>query len=134
MSTRKRCSEMENLIGKWSISHDEESFFGVFSSAEEAITEGRKHGERKFWIGQCVSPTPPENLFCENCIESWINNVVLEHNDYLGEWAEGALETTRKQREELANLIQPVIAAWLDRHNLRPTHFNIDPVSVQKIV
>ena len=124
----------KDLNGKWSISRDEESYLGVFDSAEEAITEGRSlYGERRFWIGQVVPPRPPESFFGEDSIESWIDNEVLENDDYAGEWAEGAIPATKEQRQELAEQIRPLIAAWLDKHGLRPTHFNIDYTSVRQV-
>jgi hypothetical protein len=123
----------KDINGKWSLSGDEESYFGVFDSAEEAIVEGRAvYGGRKFWIGQAVPPVAPETLFDEGSIESWIDREVLEHDDYAGEWAEGSVAATREQRVELAEQIRPLIAAWLDKYCLRPTHFNIDYTSVRK--
>lgn len=120
------------LSGKWSISTNEENYHGTFDTVEEAIEEGKQYGDT-FWVGQCVSPTQPEDLFDGWSIESWIENSVYEHDDYLGDWAEDAVDASKEQREELAAEIRPLIAAWLDRHKLRPTHWNIDPASVRRI-
>lgn len=124
-----RCS---TLAGKWAISTNEENYHGTFDTVEEAIEEGKQYGG-VFWVGQCVSPTQPEELFDGWSIESWLENSVFEHDDYAGEWAEGAVASSKEQREELAAEIRPLIAAWLDRYKLRPTHWNIDPVSVRRI-
>lgn len=118
--------------GKWSISTDHERYYGEYATKNEAIAEART-GEGRHWVGQCVPPIQPEELFTGNEVEWWINHVVLEHNDYCGEWAEGALDTDRKERDELAAEIRPIIAAWLDRNKLRPTHWNIDPNTVEEV-
>ena len=114
------------------MSTDGEIYHGVFDTKEEAIAEGVTYG-RDFFVGQCVAPVSPELLFDGDTIESWIDNEVLCHDDYSGEWAEDALRTTREQREQLAGVIRLSISQWLDINKLRPTHFNIDPVSVEEI-
>lgn len=118
-----------SLTGKWSISQDEENYHGQFDTLEEAITEGIQYGT--FFVGQCVAPTPPEELFDGEVILHWLEYQVREHDDYAGEWADGAVDASREQRSELADEMRPLIAAWLDRHALRPTHWNIDPQSVR---
>lgn len=125
-----------SIEGKWSISTNGENYSGTFDTAEEAIEEGKQYGEWNggtFWVGQCVAPIQPEDLFDGWSIDNWLENDVYEHDDYAGEWAEGAVNASKDQCEELAAEIRPLIAAWLDRHGLRPTHFNVDPASVRKI-
>lgn len=126
-------SHCSTLSGKWSISTNEEEYDGTFGTMEEAIEEGKAAGYGAFWVGQCVSPTKPEDLFDGWSIESWLENSVYVHEDYMGDWAEGAVDASKEQREELAGDIRPLIAAWLDRHKLRPTHWNIDPATVRRI-
>jgi hypothetical protein len=118
-----------SLIGKWSISRNEENYYGLFETLEEAIEEGIQYGT--FWAGQCVAPIAPEQLFDGNVLRDWIDQHVLEHDDYAGEWADGAVDASREELNELAEELRPLIAAWLDRHALRPTHWNIDPQSVR---
>ncbi len=117
---------------KWAISTDGESYQHQFDTIEDAIAEGKHHG-RRFFVGKCVAPEPPENLFDRWSVDRWIDSEVREHEDYSGEWAADAIPATREQQNELAEQIRPVIAAWLDRHKLRPTFWNIDPASVCEI-
>lgn len=121
------------LSGKWSISTNEELYHGTFDTVQDAIEEGKADGNGVFWVGQCMAPAQPETLFDEWDVERWIERSVWEHDDYMGEWAEGSFDPSREQMEDLATDIRPVIAAWIDRHGLRPTHWNIDPASVRKI-
>ena len=121
-----------SMAGKWSISTDQERYHGEYETKEEAIAEART-GCGLHWVGQCVDPTPPENLFTGDDIEHWIDNVVREHDDYAGDWAEDALATDCEQRSILAEMIRPVIAAWLDQYGLRPTHWSIDPNTVEEV-
>lgn len=118
--------------GKWSISTNGETYFGEFTM-EEAIEEASTYGF-PCWVGKCVPPIQPEELFTEWTLMDWLDNYVREHDDYAGEWAEGSVNPNNVQLKELAAEIRPIIAAWLDRHDLRPTFFNIiDPDSVRKI-
>jgi len=114
---------------KWSISSDGEHYRGQYDTLEQAAQEGTVlHG--RFWVGQCSAPIPPENLFDRDIVDHWIEGV-LEHEDYSGDWADGPWNASRERRAELAKQMQPVIAAWLDRHGLRPRHWNIDPMTVR---
>lgn len=122
----------DSITGKWSISTNEEHYHGTFDTMDEAIEEGKTY-HRTFWVGQCRTPEQPENLFDGYSVLRWLEGEVYEHDDYSGDWAEGAVDATVEQCEELSNEITPLIAAWLDRHNLRPRHWLIDPVSVRKI-
>jgi len=42
-----------------------------------------------------------------------------------GDHAEDWDMSTKEQRAELEREVRSVMAAWLDRHNLRPTFFNV---------
>lgn len=121
-----------SMAGKWAISTDQERYSGEYDSKEDAISEARTYSNT-CWVGQCVAPTPPEDLFTGYSVERWIEVSVLDHDDYSGEWAEGAVAATKEQRDELAAEIRPLIAAWLDRHQLRPMHFIIDHITVEEV-
>lgn len=124
---------MSSLHGKWALSTDEEMYHGTFDSMEEAIEEGNQYDVPTFWIGQVVDPVQPEELFDRSSVREWLEQSVYEHDDYLGEWAEGAVYPSDEQADELAAEIRPIIAAWLERHKLRPNHWNIDPKTVRKV-
>jgi hypothetical protein len=125
--------EPEEISGKWSISTNEENYNKLFNTAEEAIRYGHWSKYDEFWVGQCVAPVQPELLFNGSDIETWLDMTVYQHDDYTGEWAENAVDANDNQLEELAAEIRPVIAAWLDRHKLRPTHWQIDPTTVVRV-
>ena len=119
--------------GKWSYSFDEETFHGSeIESVEGAIAEAlseSEHGDgRRFWIGQCESPIQPEDMW--NAAD-WLEHVSVQ-DDYSGDWAEDWDRSTKEQRKELEAEVRAVLAAWLDRHKLRPTHFKIDNDSVRE--
>lgn len=116
------------MSGKWSVSTNEENYHGIYDTSEEAIEEGKQYG-RPFWIGQCVPPVSPEYLWDA---DTWINQL-YEHEDYAGEWAEDAIQATKDQLEDLERSVSGAISGWLDRHDLRPTFFNIDPLTVRKV-
>ena len=118
-----------SLTGKWSISRDEENYFGTFETYEQALAAAAEY--ESCFVGQCVAPIAPEDLFDGDVLRGWIDHYVLQHDDYLGEWAQSAILATPAQHNELAAEMRPLIAAWLDRHGLRPTHWNIDPQSVR---
>ena len=119
--------------GKWSLSTDEETYHGIFDSEQDAIDEGKATETGWFYVGKCMRPVQPEMLFDSTSVEDWIGGRVWDHEDYSGEWAEGEFSPTESQMAELAEQIKPVIAAWLDRQNLRTTFFVLDPQTVRRI-
>lgn len=118
---------------KWSVSTNEEDYWGCFDSEEEAIAEGKASEHGSFYVGRCCPPVQPEVLFTGDAIEDWLDRCVWQHDDYSHECAEGQVLPSEKEKEELAERIRPIIAEWLDRHGLRPTFFFIDPDSVKYI-
>ncbi|MFA6690114.1 MAG: hypothetical protein WCS18_11615 [Sphaerochaetaceae bacterium] len=107
----------------WAISLNEETYdAGVFKNEADAIEEGTVgYNGVPFWLAKVCSPTPPENLFD---VEDWLERVACD-DDYAGDWAEDWDMSTKEQRTELEREVRAVIAAWLDRNNLRPTFFNV---------
>lgn len=106
----------------FAISTDEENFIGTYGTIEEAIDEAvNGYAYEKFWIGECVPPTQPEDLWSA---EDWLEHVSVQ-DDYAGEWAEDWDGSTGEQRKELEQTVRKAMAEWLDRHELRPRHFNV---------
>lgn len=118
---------------EWAISTNEEDYSGCFGSEDEAIAEGKANEYSRFFVGKCVKPAQPEVLFDGDAVEDWLKDHVWQHEDYCHDWADGQVNPNRKQLEDLAERIRPVIAEWLDRHGLRPRFFLIDPKSVRCI-
>lgn len=106
----------------FAVSTDEENFIGSYATIEEAVEEAANgYAYEKFWIGECGPPTQPEELWYA---EDWLEHVSCQ-DDYAGEWAEDWDGSTKEQREELEQGVRKVMAEWLDRHKLRPRHFNV---------
>ena len=106
---------------RWVISSDGERFNADFyGTREEAVEDGRElWPDEVFFVGKAVDPQPPEDYF--DC-DDWLDSV-SEQEDYGGDWADDWNESTKEQRAELDAEVRAVMAAWLDRHKLRPTFF-----------
>lgn len=114
---------------KWSISTNGENYSGQYDTKEEAIAEGQAMGYDSFYVGQCCSPISPEAAWCG---EDWIDHVLCQ-DDYSGEWADGSLNATNEELAELEGEVRPILAAWLERHGLRPTFWLIADGTVEEI-
>lgn len=111
---------------RYAYSLDEERYHGNFASEADAFFEvTTEHPGCRFWIGECVPPTQPEDYWHT---EDWLEHVSCQ-DSYSTEWSEGWDHSTPEQRAELESLIRPVLAEWLDRHGLRPTFFEIGDVT-----
>jgi len=113
----------------WCYSDDEESYRGRFVTKEAAIHEATAEGLKRFWVGKCDPPVPPENYWDA---EDWLERV-SEQDDYSGEWAEDWDHSTKKQHKELEVQVRAVMAAWLDRYSLRPDFYNVTQVERYEI-
>lgn len=113
---------------KYSYSFNEELFHGQFDTAEEAVAEAI-NGERQFWVGENVPPTAPEDYWYA---EDWLEHVACQ-DDYSGDFAEGFGVASKEELAELEAYVRPILAAWLERHGLRPTHWIIEnPVKYEQ--
>lgn len=107
---------------QYSMSRDEERYYGKFDTIEEALAEAESNDYGTVWIGIVSPPPAPESRWCA---EDWLEDVSCQ-DEYCGEWAEAWDRSTEKQRQELEDEVRQVMAAWLDRHKLRPTFWNIN--------
>lgn len=114
---------METASTKYSFSRNEEIYEGTFDSLEAVCDEAAANlgVGATFWVGEQQSPMPPENLWDA---ELWLEHVACQ-DDYSGECAEDWGRATKMQRQELEDQIRPILAAWLDRHRLRPNFWTI---------
>lgn len=110
----------------FAISTNEENYHGNYDTVADAVEEATNgYAYETFWVGKCVPPPRPEDMWCA---EDWLEHVSVQ-DSYSGEWAEDWDGSTRVQRNELEQEVRSVLAAWLDRHNLRPRFYTIeDPV------
>jgi len=105
----------------FSISTDEEQYYGSYETAEEAIEEATNgYAYTHFWIGECVSPTQPEDMWDS---EDWLEHVSCQYPNLQHNHPDNS---TKEQRAELEQEVKTVMAAWLDRHKLRPSFFVIE--------
>lgn len=113
----------DTVAGHWAISLNGENYGSVdFPTKEEAIAEGRAlYPGETFYVGQIEAPTPPEDLWRA---EDWLEHVSVQ-DAYCGEHAEDWDDSTEGQRKELEEEVSKVMAAWLDRHDLRPKFWNV---------
>lgn len=103
------------------LSTDGEHYDSRFLTEQEAIDEAVAWGCEVFYIGKPEKPSQPEEFWF---VDEWISHV-SEQDDYGGEYADGWYDGTREQEKELEEQVRPVLAAWLDRHKLRPKHWMI---------
>lgn len=112
----------EEELEAFCLSTDGEHYDSRFPTEQEAIDEAVAWGCEVFYIGQPEKPVQPESFWSAN---EWIETV-CNHDDYTGDYAEGWYCGTREQEKELEEQVRPVLAAWLDRHKLRPKHWLIN--------
>lgn len=110
----------ESRPAKFAYSTDGECYSGDFGSREAAIEEAKQFHSR-FWVGQCVPPTSPADMWHA---EDWLEHVSVQ-DEYSSDWCDGWDESTKEQREELDYLVWVVLEDWLQRHGLHPRFFSI---------
>lgn len=108
----------------WAISSDGEHYGPCdFESKADAIAEGEAYYDGEaFYVGRIAAPTQPEEFWNA---EDWLDHVSGQ-DDYGGDWAEGWCDHATEHIEELEREVRAVMAAWLDRYNLRPNFFIIE--------
>ena len=107
----------------YSISTDEETYNGNYETIEEALEEASVgYAHTIFWLGTCRVPRQPEKFID---VDGMLDGLGDGHEDWGGEWAEWD-GPTAAQIAALQKEFEEVMAAWLDRHKLRPRWFCID--------
>ncbi len=119
---------MKSLVGKWGISHNEETYSGEYESREAAIA-ACDPGSGASWIGQYQDPPPPASY-----IEA---SDIIEHiqcqDDYSIECAEGALHATKSELEDLTESLRATFNAWMKRNSIDIGFYLIDSDTIEKI-
>jgi hypothetical protein len=120
-------------MAKFSYSFNQENYHGDFETREEAIAEAEAEavhgGATRFWTGEQVKPWQPEDIWEAY---DWLEDVSCQ-DEYSIDAAEGWDESTKEQREELEAEVRKVMAAWLDRHDLRPKFWLIENVQEHQL-
>jgi hypothetical protein len=107
----------------YAISTDEEQYEGSYETVEDAIEDAANgYAHEVFWVGKCVPPPQPESMWRA---DDWLEHVSCQ-DSYAGDYAECWDDSTAEQQAELENEVQAVMAAWLDRHKLRPRFFLVE--------
>lgn len=108
---------------RYSYSTNQETYQGDFDTVEQACDEaaGEVGLHAHFWVGEQSKPEPESWWNAED----WLEHVSWQE-EFSSEWADGWDKSTYEQRKELESLVRPIMAAWLDRHKLRPKFFNIE--------
>lgn len=103
---------------QYTLSRDGERYYGRYATVQEALNEANSD---RCWIGIATPPPSPETMWHA---EDWLEHVSVQ-DSYCGEWAEDWDESTKSQRDELEDEVRRVMAAWLDRHGLRPKFWTV---------
>ena len=109
---------------QWAHSSDEENY-GVYSDTrEEAIKYGLDlYDGEPFWIGRCVEPRQPEDLWHA---DDWLEYVSCQ-DEYSMDCADGwDSGITKSEKDELEAEVRKVMTAWLDRTKNRPDFYLIE--------
>jgi hypothetical protein len=110
--------------GEYAISTDGEFYHETYPSKEEAIADGRaQYPNQKVYVGRCVPPPQPEIFWDAN---DWLEKVACQDAYSLEcaqDWDSGI---TNDQKQELETEVQKILAAWLDKHSLRPNFYLIE--------
>lgn len=117
----------------FSYSFDEESYYGAFDTREraaaEATAEGKTEGGRRFFTARNVPPAQPEEFWHA---DDWLERV-SEQDEYAMDCAEDWDQSNADQHAELEAEVRAVMAAWLDRHKLRPRFYTVEDVQEHQI-
>jgi len=107
----------------YSFSRNEENYHGEFETREGAIEKAKAEGLKRFWTGENVTPDPLD--YIDGC--DIVENIVCQ-DEFSGDWAEGWPMTTKEQDEELTEMLRAAFKAWMDKHGLHPTFWNVENV------
>ena len=105
----------------YSLSLDGERFSGRYATIEEALKDADSN---IVFVGLAVAPPQPETFWAA---EDWLEHVSTQ-DPYCGDWADNWDDSTHQQRAELEDEVRKVLAAWLDRHGLRPRFWDVKDV------
>ncbi len=108
---------------KYAISSNGEDYDGdQYDTVVESIAAAIYSGYEHFWVGEVKPPLQPEE-WCGDYFLDLLTQLDEDCDDYYGDWASDWRRDTKEQRAELAEAVKSLVAAWLDRHDLRPRFF-----------
>jgi hypothetical protein len=112
------------------VTDDEERWsVGPYATREEAIAAGPVEFDlkpgAKFWTGAESGTVDTFGPYADRVIEDAQERAYDEHDDGADTWLD---VVTAEQHDELEKALEEVWEAWLDKHGLRPTWFEIDNI------
>jgi hypothetical protein len=118
-------------VDRYSYSHNEENYYGSYATREEAIAEASADLDKgdRFWTALNSPPTQPEAFWQA---EDWLEHVSCQ-DEYGCDWSMDWESSTAEQRAELEAEVRPVMAAWLERHGLRPRFWSAEEVQMHTV-
>src|SRR5688500_5004629 len=117
---------------QFAYSFDRHSFTGSYSSRNQALEAALSHAAR---LGDGISTVyvavrVPGNPQASGHAEAVIKSAARRARGDVGDAAEGYLSRVNDQQEaELDDAIRDALLAWLTKHDLGPTFFEIKSVS-----
>ena len=112
---------------KYAYSHDGETYHGQYDSPDAAAAEavadlaasGKDLPGTKFYIGEAVTPSKFWGAI------DWIEHYERQHS-YNVAPEDAVPYPTDEQIAELEAEVDPILQAWLDRHELNPAQYTVE--------
>ena len=124
------------MLPQFAYSFDRHSFTGSYSSRKQALDAALAHAEQirdgisTVYVAVRVPGNPQTTEHAEAVIKAMARRARAE----VGDAAEGYLKRVNDQQEaELDDAIRDALTAWLAKHDLGPTFFEIKSVSEHQI-
>jgi len=124
------------MLPQFSYSFDRHSFSGSYSSRKQALEAALSHaanlgdGISTVYVAVRVPGNPQTSDHAEAVIKAMARRARAE----VGDAAEGYLKRINDQQEaELDDAINAALVAWLTKHELGPTFFEIKSVSEHQL-
>jgi hypothetical protein len=124
------------MLPKFAYSFDRESFTGSFDSRSAALAAALAHaaqlsdGLSTIYVAMRVDADPQAGGHAESVLKCMARRA----HQHDGDSSQGYLKRVNDQQEaELDDALRNVIEAWLKKHELGPTFFQIKSVSEHQI-
>ena len=123
------------MLPKFAYGFDRESFTGSYESRSAALAAGLEHAARlsdgvsTIYVAVRVDADPQASGHAETILKCMARRAHYQDGE-----SNGYLKRVNDQQEaELDDALRDVIEAWLKKHNLGPSHFQIKSVSEHQI-
>ena len=116
---------------KFTYSYNREDYTGSYESAEHALDEAVRNAESmtnpptEIYVGRIVTADPQATHHAERVIESMNRRA---HVDFGEPAARYLKKVSKKQIDELDNMLQQTVLQWLDKNKLMPIFTRVTDV------